>query len=1047
MKFNHSDLHFSHDNSQPISMSVETLLAEYADGRRHFDNVDLREANLNRAKLPMISLEESILQKAKLSGANLAGATLNHADFSFATLTTANFIAADLVRAKLIGANLAGAVMSGANLSGASFRKADLTDCIFAGANLSGVDFSGAVLSNANFGGATLKGANLSEVDLTEVDLTDLDLTESILPEGLAGERWGSQNRDLSINFDQVVPGWGSAGEALPEWPLAQNEIAPSKMIAAETGRYLVDQNQEGDLDGEDQPTEYLEDRSPFDPYIASDEPTNEGYVVSAGTSEEYVTEEYEAYVAEEYTEEYAPEQYAPEEYISEPYVAEQYASEEYVTEQYVTEQYVTGEHAEQYVTGAYSTEAYTEKYATEEYLEGYATGEFMAPEEYVTGADLGTDELVEEETYAVVPLSSLEAEELAALDAAEEQWSGSAVAFDDEDDLYLHALDALDAIAMEDNGTFENADSPQPPTTDGEDIPTASSLVDSMNPFVLGDGDNAVVAQEFAHPSDHLDHPFVLGFPPINAPEESTIARAEGVTAAVSDLTEPVDFTATDPDLVEPVDFTATDPDLPEPLDLVISEAAPHDSLESVHSTLPEPTGLVVLAEEEPGDPEEKTQFIRPENKAEDLGDEDLGGEDLGDESVASRKDRSAFPAPLPLNPPTPTQSSESSTHPGGKAHPSLNSPSLNSRVVHSIQAVLGRRVQYSLQRKLLDIYHGKCAITGCNIQPLLETVFITSHDRDKADHPSQCLVLRADLKTLYDLKLLAIHPQNLTVLLSPQLMASDYGYLQNQRITIPEQKIYHPSPESLDQHLQDCTWYNKGYQDRPQPSASALSDLPHKPAQRWLNLPSLVTFGVGILVGAGLMWPLRSALMGQPSGLEAESSPTQLRPQSENRINIQAGNLRYNQQGILIDQKSYITLEQAQQLGLLNGEVPENYQQPFQGKTYVSLSYLATLGIPTTWDAESRTATLDCCQSQALETISLAINNRNWPEAGIIVDDRAYVPQSKLADLNLDLDALNPAHSINYQNDTYVRANDLKDLAATVQWDAETRVLRISN
>jgi hypothetical protein len=185
----------------------------------------------------------------------------------------------------------------------------------------------------------------------------------------------------------------------------------------------------------------------------------------------------------------------------------------------------------------------------------------------------------------------------------------------------------------------------------------------------------------------------------------------------------------------------------------------------------------------------------------------------------------------------------------------------------------------------------------------------------------------------------------------------------------------------------------------------------------------------------------------MGQPSALEPESPPTQISPQSENRINIQAGNLRYNQQGVIIDQKAYIALAHAQQLGILNGEVPEDYQQPFQGETYVSLSYLAALGIPITWDAESRTALLDCCQSQALETISIAINSRNWPEAGIIVDDRAYVPQSKLADLNLDLDALNPAHSIGYQNDTYVRANDLKDLAATVQWDAETRVLRISN
>jgi hypothetical protein len=480
-----------------------------------------------------------------------------------------------------------------------------------------------------------------------------------------------------------------------------------------------------------------------------------------------------------------------------------------------------------------------------------------MAPEEYVTGADLGTDEFVEEETYAAVPLSSLEAEELAALAAAEEKWSGSAAAFDDEDGLYLNALDALDAIAMENNGAFENVDIPQPPATAGEDSPPTSSFVDPMNPFVLGDGDNEVMAQESAHPSDHPDNPFALGFPPLNTPEEGTTALAEGVTATISDLPEPVDFTATDPDLAEPidltattsdltesialtatasdltepadftatnpdlaepVDFIATDPDLAESMDLAISEAAPNDAAEAIQPIPPETTDFVALAEEEPGAPEEETQFILPEDK----------DEDLGDESVAPRKNRSAFPSPSPLNTPAPTQAPETSTTSEIKAHPSLNS-----RVVHSIQAALGRRVQYSLQRKLLDIYHGKCAITGCNIQPLLETVFITSHDRNNTDHPSQCLVLRADLKTLYGLNLLAIHPQNLAILLSPQLMASDYGYLQGQRITIPEQKIYHPSPESLAQHLQDCTWYNKGYQDSPSP-------LPRSPSISRLTLPN---------------------------------------------------------------------------------------------------------------------------------------------------------------------------------------------------------------
>ena len=929
MKFSNSDFHFSHDSEPTAALNAETLLAEYADGRRNFNNVDLRDSNLAQAKLSMISLEEAILQKVNLSNANLAGATLNHVDLSFATLTNTNFIAADLVRAKLIGANLAGAVMSGANLSGASFRKADLSNCIFAGANLSGVDFSGAVLNHTNFGGANLKAANLSDVDLTDIDLTDIDLTETILPESLAGERWGSQNRDLSLNFDEAVPGWGRPiEEPKPEQTpvqdgTVQSEMMQSRMIPAETGRYLVNPTQDEDPITEYQSDEYSVQEFQAEVNVASDDAANGAYGVSE-------------YIAEEYV----------EDYVSEEYISEEYISEEYVSEKY-----------------------------------------------------LDTSHQADEETAAVLPLSSLGEADTAALDTAGNPWPESITAMDD-DALYLNALDALDAIGLDAVG--------QEPTTQG-DHPD--------NPFV------------FVPPSEAADDQ-----PPADPPEAFTL----GAVGDDLSMTVTQDFTVD-----SSASWPSDDPNFPlEETNIVLPEDTNAALTEDTNFALPEDT-TIDPSETNPSDsdlsnsdPSEVTQFVQPETPTMTF--DPIAAQAA---SVVNPGDSPAMPSSTSLSSaPAPRKAPESSAVPGAKAnHP------LNSRVVHSIQAALGRRVQYSLQRKLLDIYHEKCAVTGCDVQPLLDTVFITSHDRDKADHPSQCLVLRTDLKTLYDLKLLAIHPQRLTVLLSPQLLESDYGRFQGHQITIPDQKIYYPSPESLTQNLEDCIWYDDSYQESSQPVVLASPDPRPDHSHRWLSLPSLVALGIGMIAGAGLIWPLRNALMAEPSAVEPESPPAQISPQPQNRINIQAGDLRYNQQGVILDQKSYISLEQAQQLELLSGEVPEDYQQQHQGETYVSLSYLADLGTPVRWDAETRTAILDCCQSTELDTISLAINNRDWPSAGIIVDNRAYVPQSKLAELNLDFEALNPAHSIEYQNETYVRASDLNDLSAVVEWDADSRVLNI--
>ena len=72
---------------------------------------------------------------------------------------------------------------------------------------------------------------------------------------------------------------------------------------------------------------------------------------------------------------------------------------------------------------------------------------------------------------------------------------------------------------------------------------------------------------------------------------------------------------------------------------------------------------------------------------------------------------------------------------------------------------------------------------------------MLIDGSNSDVADHPANGLVLRKDVKILYNLYLIAINPSDYTVMLAPSLRRSSYGYLEGRKINLPKQAIYHPN------------------------------------------------------------------------------------------------------------------------------------------------------------------------------------------------------------------------------------------------------------
>lgn len=112
--------------------------------------------------------------------------------------------------------------------------------------------------------------------------------------------------------------------------------------------------------------------------------------------------------------------------------------------------------------------------------------------------------------------------------------------------------------------------------------------------------------------------------------------------------------------------------------------------------------------------------------------------------------------------------------------------------------RAILQRRGQEDLRQKLIKVYGGRCAITGYDGEAMLEVAFID----DEADGPTEvanALLLRGDVRTLFDLNLIRIHPQTRKILVADSLARSRYAKYRARQLRSPESKEDRPKHEAL--------------------------------------------------------------------------------------------------------------------------------------------------------------------------------------------------------------------------------------------------------
>ena len=95
-------------------------------------------------------------------------------------------------------------------------------------------------------------------------------------------------------------------------------------------------------------------------------------------------------------------------------------------------------------------------------------------------------------------------------------------------------------------------------------------------------------------------------------------------------------------------------------------------------------------------------------------------------------------------------------------------------------------RRGQPDFRKKLLKAYDSKCAVSGCDVEEVLEAAHIMSYLGASTNHVTNGLLLRADIHTLFDIGDLKID-SNGTITVNEKLSGSIYGQFNKKKISLP--------------------------------------------------------------------------------------------------------------------------------------------------------------------------------------------------------------------------------------------------------------------
>ena len=96
-----------------------------------------------------------------------------------------------------------------------------------------------------------------------------------------------------------------------------------------------------------------------------------------------------------------------------------------------------------------------------------------------------------------------------------------------------------------------------------------------------------------------------------------------------------------------------------------------------------------------------------------------------------------------------------------------------------------LARTGQGRFRHEALNLWDGRCAVSGTTDQQVLEAAHLSPRTGDEAMSPANSIVLRIDLHRLFDTGLMAIHPRSMRVQFGNGV--EGYGDLAEARVELP--------------------------------------------------------------------------------------------------------------------------------------------------------------------------------------------------------------------------------------------------------------------
>jgi putative restriction endonuclease len=117
-------------------------------------------------------------------------------------------------------------------------------------------------------------------------------------------------------------------------------------------------------------------------------------------------------------------------------------------------------------------------------------------------------------------------------------------------------------------------------------------------------------------------------------------------------------------------------------------------------------------------------------------------------------------------------------------------------------IAAVHRRQGAPRFRRALMTAYEGRCAMTQYDAPAALEAAHILPYRGPQTNHPTNGLLLRADMHDLFDLGLVAVDPDSMRLLVAAELANTRYRQYGGQPLFMPSEPELRPNGEALEKH-----------------------------------------------------------------------------------------------------------------------------------------------------------------------------------------------------------------------------------------------------